>query len=177
MAARHSTILVLLFYMPNIAIAADQIRYCNNMFSFISIKILDNDFIKSQSAQPNCKNELKIKLKNGKKIVKLSFPSESYQLDSTQPTMAALNDIKGKSTNTIYQSYLVRNSTGDVRIDTFINQNKEGGVDLIEKDFYFSKKDTYSVYAVYKTRPDDLDGMTMLNALEQFFLSLKVDWN
>ncbi|MCD4501996.1 hypothetical protein [Chromobacterium vaccinii] len=170
-------LLSFLFPISNSAVAAGQIRYCNGMFSFISIKPLDNDFIQSQSAQSNCRNKLKIKLKNGKKIVKLNFPSESYQLDSTQPTITELNDTKGESTKIIYQSYLVRNSTGDVRIDTFINQNKEGGVDSIEKDFYFSKKDVYSVYAAYKAKPNDLDDMTMLNALEQFFLSLKVDWN
>ncbi|WP_145964353.1 hypothetical protein [Chromobacterium phragmitis] len=71
----------------------------------------------------------------------------------------------------------MRNLNGDVRIDTFINQNKEGGVDLIEKDFYFPKKDVYSVYAAYKAKPNDLDDMTMPNALEQLFLSLEVDWN
>ncbi|WP_145964001.1 hypothetical protein [Chromobacterium phragmitis] len=170
-------LLSFLFLISNSAVAAGQIRYCNGMFSFISIKTLDNGFIRSQSTQPNCMNKLKIKIKNGKKIVKLNFPSESYQLDSAHSTIAALNDTKGESTKIIYQSYLVRNLTGDVWIDTFINQNKEGGVNLIEKDFYFSKKDVYSVYAAYKAKPNDLDDMTMLNALEQFFLSLKVDWN
>ncbi|WP_158677476.1 hypothetical protein [Chromobacterium vaccinii] len=147
------------------------------MFSFISQKDLDTDFIKSQSMQPNCRHELKIKIKKEKKTITLSFPSESYQLDSTQPSIAVLNDIQGKSARIIYQNYIVKKSTGDVRIDTFINQDKEGDIDSIEKDFYFSKKDVYSIYVTYKAKPDNLGSMIMLNTLERFFLSLEADWH
>ncbi|MBX9296877.1 hypothetical protein [Chromobacterium vaccinii] len=168
--------IILLFISCN-AIASDRISYCNGIFTFIPPKTLDINFIKKQSKLDNCKSELTVKLKNGKKAVKLSFPSESNQLNATPPTKEVLDEIKGKSAEIIYQSYFVKHQNGDVKVDTFIKKNKDGSVESIEKDFYFSKKDTYSIYAAYKANPDDMDDAAMLNSLERFFLSLQVNWN
>ncbi|MEO9385136.1 hypothetical protein [Chromobacterium phragmitis] len=168
--------IILLFISCN-AIASDRISYCNGIFTFIPPKNFDISFIKAQSKLDNCKSELTVKLKSGKKAVKLSFPSESNQLDATPPTKETLDEIKGRSSELIYQSYFAKHQNGDVKIDTFIKQNKDGRVEFIEKDFYFSKKDTYSIYAIYKANPNDMNDAIMLTSLEIFFLSLQVDWN
>ncbi|WP_157725113.1 hypothetical protein [Vogesella sp. LIG4] len=168
--------LILLLLISFNATAENRIYYCTGIFSFIPPKNLDINFIKKQSQSNNCKSELTIKLKNGKKAVRLSFPSESNQLDAAQPTNETLHKIKGTSDKLIFQSYFIKDSSGDIKVDTFIKENTEANIESIEKDFYFSKKDIYSIYAIYKANPDDIDDTIMLDSLERLFLSLRVGW-
>ncbi|WP_047395341.1 hypothetical protein [Chitinibacter sp. ZOR0017] len=170
-------LLVVLICISSNLFAANRVQYCNGMFSFVPTKNIDINFIKAQSTAANCKNELKIKLKGNRKIVQLSFPSESNQLSIEPSTSEDFIAKKEKNDIVINQRYLLNTPNGDVKIETFITLKSGNSVDSIEKYFYFSKKDTYSIYATYKINPENKDEATMLNELEIFFLSLRVDWN
>lgn len=182
----------LLFFVANAhAAAPKRLEYCANMISFIVPKIIDGKSIEKQSEPASCRDNLLIssKTKNRKENISRYVGYFEYEAsaDFANPSNWDLKNLEefrkkisnDKKTNVHYFLSFTRKEHGDqvITIKNIYWLDESERIVLIMKNFLATKKVADATMMLsFDVDPDNADDVLFGSALEQFFLSIRINW-
>lgn len=154
-----------------------KFAYCGGNIKFYIPTFLDKKSIEKQSEPVSCKNGLILKSRVGNKKVHIDISQSSgWGGKAAEVSEEYLAQFKKNHSRVEHYIFSSITPNGAVTFITFYWLDDTGKLKEIQKEIFFSKKDSISASASYMANPNDSNDVLFMNALEQLFLSAEIDW-
>ncbi|PFH11352.1 hypothetical protein BCF11_3798 [Collimonas sp. PA-H2] len=178
---KKTILLAVCFFMqsllPAYAAQAGKFAYCGGLLKFNIPDFFDKPSIEKQSGPITCKDGFIIKSKVGNKKETVDIrKSTDYFMMPKDFNEEFLAQFKENYPQRLNFSYNIQNKNGSTTVLTFYWLDDTGRLKKIDKEFYFGKQDSMSAHLSYAANPNDSNDVLFMNALEQLFLSMEIDW-